>query len=458
MNDTRKLESSVTRSPGLQVSHVIDWPCNAGLKVVVDAKATKTAIRRASYAAFVKRDGRKASPIQECLRLTASESVLILESAVPGFACRHVINESDGLVVIEQGSVCVPAASIKTVMSRIEDGHTVSIGFAPALQTPPIFKMQPITAVMPDGVVRIGVIKGTRASRGVVIDSYPVSSFKAFDFADPSSLIPVIDGDGALIGRAWDMVRFAINKNDMDIWSNNVAFFPAGNSLYILGSDGRRCTVMRLKSAVPSGSHTNFDVPLLVHAKYLALILAGIKAGEHVVMVTDPDDSDVYIIAGGSSYCIRMPCKDQRAKYPHYERLTGLDSGAVIIVSRDELLEVGDSIGVVNREHVRLSFHENDDAIEFKSVGIGALTEAVGTVNYSLVSEQVIKSGTMALHMRYLLDALEQMSGLNVKMSFTPDECRVKLEDPEAHDFAYYMQVLPPQSARNTNKVDMGQP
>ena len=420
----------------------LDWPQNSGMKILVGAHILKTAIRRAGLAAMTD-DGQSEvmksnNETCGCVLITAAGDSIAFESSVPNFSARHIVRIGEGsdAAIVGEGEICVPAKEIKAVLAQIPNDYNVSIAFVP------IEGLPEESTRMPCGFVEVAGVKGKKTVAKAKIEAYPVTHFTTRQFPEASDLQLVLAGKASSIKGHYACVGFPILTDDPNQVYNKLALFPSETGVFVLGSDGRRCAIVEAKAdTFTSFMNTEPEAPVTVSAEFVAPIFASLADNDDLVMAMDKAEEFIYFMSGSTSYAASMVNKAQRKKFPNYKRITDLPVGAVITVDRKQLLIAANMLLNVKQDRVLYAFDKQTKTVRIVGRGLTTIKEAAAEVEYEVV-ESEITGNLLCLNTKFLVEGLKKMTAEKVKLSFAPDEQRVRIEDATDPQFVYYMQVL----------------
>jgi DNA polymerase III sliding clamp (beta) subunit (PCNA family) len=417
------------------------------LNIVISKSDLETVVKRAGLAALTEEGQsevmRASNETKACIRVSAYGNKIVFDSSVSRFSSRYIISVGEGSdsKIISEGETCIPAKEVKAVSEKIRKGYMVSIEFSPVTEEP---NANQVTSMLSDGVVEIGILKGDKVVSKVKIETYPTQHFSAPQYPEVSDLTVVISGKASCIKEPYGVVGFAINPADLKETYNKLAIFPAKDALFFLGSDGRRAALVQSKKDEKLESFLKVDdeksLPVLIEVEYLSPVLSSIGDEEDVVLAMDKSEERVYVISGSTTYCINMVDKASRGKYPNYKLIGNLPINAVILADREELVQSIDMLGIVNKDRGNHTYEGNN--IKLLGRGFGATKEATGEVPFTVVGDKTLANKDLCLHTKYLIEGLKHMTCEKVKLSFTKDEKRVKIEDEKDPKFIYYTQVM----------------
>jgi DNA polymerase III sliding clamp (beta) subunit (PCNA family) len=423
------------------------------LSIVISKKDLDYVVGRAAIAAMTEEGqseiSRASNETKGCVRISAFNNKIIFESSVSRFSSRYIVevDNKGGASIVSEGETCVPAKELKTVSGKIRNDRNVSISFVPV----PVDSSSGTAtarAVLPDGVVEIGSISGNKVVSKTKIEAYPASHFSAPQYPETSLMKIIADGKASGFKKACNTIAFSVNPSDLKEVFDKFAIFTASDGIYFVGSDGRRCSVVKASADMfNSFSNVDMEVPLLADAEFASPALSSIADDDPLLVGVDQDGERMYLCSGNTSYCINMLNESSRKQYPNYKRITDLPTKVVVLINRDEFSETMDLLGVVNNDRGIYTFCKDEHVVKLVGRGIGTVKETTGSVGYTVVSSDDLKSQSISLNTKYLTEGIKKMSCENIRMSFTEAENRVKIEDEKDSKFIYFMQVMNPNEA-----------
>lgn len=426
------------------------------LSIVISKKDLDLVVGRASLAAMTEEGQneitRATNETMGCIRISAENGKIVFESSVSRFSSRYVIVTGGGdSEIISEGETCVPAKELKTVASKIRNDRKISISFVPVSPDTAGNMSASEKAVLPDGVVEIGSISGQKVVSKTKIEAYPPSRFASPNYPDLDSLKVVAEGKVGFFKKACATVGFAVNSSDLKEVFDKFAFFTSEDGIYFVGSDGRRCAIVKaLGDSFTKYSNVAEEIPILADAVFISPALSSMPDDVQMTMGLDQEEERLYICAGETSYCINMVDESSRAKYPNPKRITNIPTKVEVLINRDEFSETMDILGIVNSDRGTYSFGRQDgedQMITLVGRGIGTVKETTGSVGYKLISKDTMNRSSISLNTKYLSEGIKRMSCENIRMSFTEDELKVKIEEEKDSQFVYFMQVTHSQEA-----------
>jgi len=455
-----------TANTGIADGQLVDpsalqWPSESGMKVVIPVEAMKTAVSRACLAAITgEGQSHITSEIKEmldffrsasaeimgCVRIAATDDGVVFESVISRLQCQHILHDCDGVTIVEKGEICLPATELNAVCSTLlRDSDAVSLSFVPVLQG----TEDPIDALLPNGNVEIGAVRGNKVVAKTMVESYPTTVFPTVEFPSAGTVKVVLSGRTAAFRGCHLAIASTIGPILCpDSPLNNVALFDGGDHVVFVGTDSLRCAIVTAKkSDFEKSSDFNVEengrpIPILIQAEYLKPILSAAADDDVVTISTDKAGEYLYLSCGASSYRITRIEKNIAMRYPDYRRMLTMPIGTVILVDRQDCRIAIEMMRNAHSDNAPLMFFGNE--VNLFGMGLTAIQRVVGKFAYKQASEKPLKSETIRLHLDHFCQGIQHMTSEQVKISFCTDETKARVEDGVDPKFLYFMHVMNP--------------
>lgn len=429
------------------------------MKIVVSRDEVEMVVKRASLAAMTEEGqseiSRASNETRGCIKITAKDGKVSFDAGVSRFASRHVVMAGDGAPasIEADGEACVPAKEFKEIVSKIPSECRVVMSYSHQPPEPDPTTPESVRSLLPDGVLSIGAMRKDRVVGKAQVESYPSEHFSQAGYPEASSLKIVASGKASSIKGPCALIAFSINPNDVNELLNKVALFDGGDKVYFVGTDSRRCAIVPAdKSTFDQSSDFGVEengrpVPVLIDAEYLNPILSSVGDEDVVTISTDEAGEYLYLSCGGSAYRISRLDKTMAMKYPDYRRMLSMPIGPVITVDRKDCSVALGMLRPANKDRARYLFLRDENIVRMSSRGVAAIKSGEGTVPYKLTGETALKGDNICIHTEYFCQAIKQMAAEGVKISFSTDEMKLRVEDETDPKFLYFMQVMNPNEA-----------
>lgn len=309
------------------------------------------------------------------------------------------ITEFIGAKIEEEGSITVPARLMQDFVSSLPGGI--------------------IELTLEESRLHIKTDQYQSVINGIVADEFPV--------------MPTIDKgkewkvDGAILKRALQQVVFAASGDESRPVLTGVLVHSVEGRLFMAATDSYRLAEKDLGAAAA-------DVDLLVPASAMQDLLRVLGDGDEVVNVTH-DDQQVLFSVGDIALVARL----LEGKYPDYRKLIPKEFAVSATLKRADLVNVTKVSSLFARESagsVTIDLDESE-----KRLSIRSIASQLGE-NTANADANVTGSGNITLNSRYLLDALQAISGEEVVFSFNGKLEPTMLKDVKAADYTHIIMPL----------------
>ncbi len=294
--------------------------------------------------------------------------------------------------------------------------------------TVPSKLMQEFVNSLPQGVIDLE-LNGTKLD--INTDQY--HSIVNGIIADDFPVMPLINNgqswkiNSLVLKKGLQQVVFAASNDETRQVLTGIYIHTKDKKLYIAATDSYRLAEKEI------GKSSN-DISVLVPANAINDLLRVIGDYDGEVVVTH-DDQQILFQTGESELTTRLV----NGNYPDYQKLIPNKFTSTIELKKNELLNVTKVSALFARESagsVTIELNEEKNTLNIHSVA-SQLGENTATVN-----GKVKGSGDITLNSRYLLDALNVISGENVVFGFNGKLEPTLLYDPKAPNYHHVIMPL----------------
>lgn len=227
--------------------------------------------------------------------------------------------------------------------------------------------------------------------------------------------------------RGLQQVIFAASSDEARPVLTGVYLHTHEGKLYMAATDSYRLAQKQLGPAKE-------DVKLLVPASAMGDVLRIVNDLEEDVTITS-DDQQVQLKAGDVELVARLIDGD----YPDYRRLIPSKFEVGATLARADLVNAAKVSSLFARESAG-SITINIDE-EKQELSIRSIASQLGE-NTATAAAKIKGSGSITLNSRYLLDALNALSGQEVSFSFNGKLEPIVIADPAAKDYLHIIMPL----------------
>jgi DNA polymerase III subunit beta len=340
-------------------------------------------------------NSRNTLPILANVLIKTSSNRLSLSATNLDIAITHYI----GAKVSTEGSITVPARLMQDFVNSLPSSV--------------------INLELEDTKLRVTTDQYRSVVNGIVADDFPV--------------MPAIEGgkawsvNGALLKKGLQQVVFAASSDETRPVLTGVLFHTIDGKLVIAATDSYRLAEKGL-------GKNKEDVRLLIPASSLHDLLRILGDGGDDVSVTH-DDQQVLFRVGDVELVTRLV----DGNYPDYQKLIPSGFTFQATLKRSDFVNVTKVSSLFARESAGSVTIEVDEASG--SLSIRSVASQLGE-NTATADAVVTGSGSITLNSRYLLDALNALSGDTVSFGFNGKLEPTLLSDPASDDYRHVIMPL----------------
>jgi len=340
-------------------------------------------------------NSRNTLPILANVLIKTSSNRLSLSATNLDIAITHYI----GAKVSTEGSITVPARLMQDFVNSLPSSV--------------------INLELEETKLRVTTDQYRSVVNGIVADDFPV--------------MPAITGgkawtvNGALLKKGLQQVVFAASSDETRPVLTGVLFHTIDGQLTIAATDSYRLAEKNL-------GKNKETVRLLIPASSLHDLLRILGDGAEDVSVTH-DDQQVLFRVGDVELVTRLV----DGNYPDYQKLIPSSFTSEATLKRSDFVNVTKVSSLFARESAGSVTIEVDEASG--SLSIRSVASQLGE-NTATAEAKVTGSGSITLNSRYLLDALNALSGDTVSFGFNGKLEPTLLRDPASDDYRHVIMPL----------------
>lgn len=340
-------------------------------------------------------NSRGTLPILANVLIKTSNNRLSLSATNLDIAITHYI----GAKVTDEGSITVPARLMQDFVNSLPEGV--------------------IELDLQETKLHVSTNQYKSVVNGIMADDFPV--------------MPAISGGkkwtlpGSDFKKALQQVVFAASADETRPVLTGVLLQTINNTLYMAATDSYRLAEKKLG--------TNKEaVQLLIPASAMHDLLRVLGDNEEQVKITH-DDQQVLFQVGDIELVTRL----LEGKYPDYKKLIPATFASQATLKRADFINVTKVSSLFARESagsVTIELNKADKQLSIRSVA-SQLGENTATADAKITGD-----GSITLNSRYLLDALQALSGEEVIFGFNGKLEPTLLYDPANDDYRHIVMPL----------------
>jgi len=340
-------------------------------------------------------NSRGTLPILANVLIKTSNNRLSLSATNLDIAITHYI----GAKVSEEGSITVPARLMQDFVSSLPEGV--------------------IELDLQETKLHVTTNQYQSVVNGIVADDFPV--MPAISSGNSWTL------DGALFKRGLQQVVFAASSDETRPVLTGVLLQTLGGKLYMAATDSYRLAEKQL------GANKQ-DVQLLIPASAMQDLLRVLGDSDEKIQITHDDQQVLFQVAD-----VELVTRLVEGKYPDYRKLIPEKFTTESKLKRADLINIAKVSSLFARESagsITLEADEKSGKLSIRSVA-SQLGENTATAD-----AKVTGSGSITLNARYLLDALNALTGDEVVFGFNGKLEPTLLHDPAVPDYQHVIMPL----------------
>lgn len=340
-------------------------------------------------------NSRSTLPVLSNVVLRTVGNRLSIEATNLDIAITHLI----GSKVASEGAITIPARLTQDFVSNLPSGV--------------------IDLSLEEHKLHINTDQYKSIINGVSIEEFPVmpaiTSGKSWSVK------------GKQLKKALQQVIVAASTDEARPTLTGVYFHTQNGKLYVVATDSYR---LAEKELMPMKE----EVSLLIPASALQELLRVLGDNEEPVEVTH-DDQQVLFQAGD----IRLVTRLIEGKYPDYRKLIPQKYATTVLVNRAEFINITKVSSLFARESAG-SVTINVDPAK-NEIGIRSVASQLGE-NTATASAKAEGGGDITLNSRYLLDAMQAMSGEEAMFCFNGKLEPSSLQESKSSDYLHIIMPL----------------
>jgi DNA polymerase-3 subunit beta len=340
-------------------------------------------------------NSRGTLPILANVLIKTTNNRLSLAATNLDIAITHYI----GAKVSDEGSITVPARLMQDFVGSLPEGV--------------------INLELKESKLHVSTDKYQSVVNGIIADDFPV--MPAISDGKKWSI------DGAIFKEGLGQVVFAASNDETRPILTGVLLHTTDGKLQMAATDSYRLAEKQLTGMKD-------EVRILVPASAMQDLLRILGDSDDKVQVTH-DDQQVLFKVGDVELVTRLV----DGKYPDYKKLIPAKFATTARLKRADLVNVTKVSSLFARESAGSVTLEVDD--KAKQLSIRSVASQLGE-NTATADAKVTGSGNITLNSRYLLDALNAVSGEEIVFSFNGKLEPTLLSDPATEDYKHVIMPL----------------
>ena len=371
------------------------------------------------------------NPLLRCVKIevrptdSKKHHGLTITSSISKLSSEFV--QAKDVEVLEAGSICLDIQELLNELQSMLFPHDLVFEVVPSKQTGVADKL----------TVQVFNQKGRQvfgwSYDTVAADAFPAT---AFETNQPTTIKAKVEN----LKKAIQSTVFAISQNEYTEVFNSLAISNSKKGIFICATDNRRGALAKL--VVEETTWKTGPERILVEGSLLQSVISAMENDEVVELIEDIDGE--HLIARTSKFVVRMvmPASDVRSKFPPVVQAINTEIvSSVVFNDKNEFLQaMATSVKRTNIVHFEVKTGKDVVKVNYSNHHKPAI---VGCEKI----ENGLKSETMTLGNKFLLDVANRIVGNEILMGFSPDEMRAVIKDANDPNVFYVMQRNKPMTS-----------
>jgi len=376
---------------------------------------------------------RETIPTQRCVKITAKDGSLIVESSVNKANAVYVC-KSDSIKIIEDGELCIDAIDLKRNLKALKYAHTVVVEFKKESLNEEAGKNS--DSIIPIGKVTFKAVNASgRNAFKLDITAYSPSDFVQTSYSD--EIEPVLKIQAKSLADAINFVAFASGSDQMTELFDHICLISKDGDIHVAATDNKRAALSTLDSSVCEGKTDGR--PILIETKLASAVMSQMPAdATPISIVLDPDDEHITFRTEDLKVRCSMPASSTRTRFPTFSNAINMPVGAsVIFEPKKEIEQTISRLGTSSNMGV-FTVETGAEEIEIKCWNM----DVAGKVGCRKVEKGL--DNPMILPLQFIEDIVKKLPVDAIKFSFSKDEKRVIVQSVDSPTPFYLMQRVTP--------------
>jgi len=413
------------------------------MKITMPLKQLKDAVEKSSLGALTKdaqdEDRKKIKPTDSCVKISASKDAVTFESSSKEVSALHSIPVRDDVVVEKEGICCADAKSYLKMLKTLPTDCSVQISYEANKDC----GKDPYENIVikPNGKLTTIAFKNKSEKTRGTNDTYPVGGFTQVDYSRNQVLFSI---NAKLLKQCVSQVIFAICPKNLSNIYDNVAIYALGNKIHFAGTDGKRCAIYSVDADEKDAAIILDGQKILIDGKLLKDFCKCFGKGEIIDVIGCEDNGHVVLATENTKIRLQTASKEAKRQFPNAINLLDLACPTTITVDKSDFLSAIEFLSLCN-----LSLCNPDKSIFYVEQGKSEIkinaTRRGTEPGTALVKCEPIKASLanpVAMSNRFIQDCCKRIVGSWVKISFSLDEKKTKMESTTDKRFVHFMQSM----------------
>jgi len=402
--------------------------------MTVSLKTFVASFEKSAYAALTKdaqdEERKKIRPTDSCVKISTNKDSVLFESSSQKMSVFHSMDKDENMTVDEDGSFCVEASGYLSILNSIPKDYSLKISYEVDKN---YGKDSFAGIVQPNGkIITIGSGNKTEKRKGKS-DTYPIDDFPKIDYSGDKVLFSI---KAKTLRECVDKVIFATDSTDLSGLLDRVAIYVFEKKLYFAGTDGKRCAIYSPDKDVEVNCD---DQKILIDGELLKTSCKVFEGDDKILFYDCKKGEHVILSSGKTLVKVCIASEEVKQQFPNVMGILKLVCPTTIVANKSDLLSSIDFLSKFNAEKSIFHINEGKSQIKVEAARRGEDPENA-LVDCETVATALSKP--VAMSNGFVIDGCKKIKGDMVKLGFSKDEKKIKMESTNDTNFVYLMQVM----------------
>lgn len=402
------------------------------------------AIKRGGIAAFMPdvqdEERKKIRPTDACVRIRYSKEkgIVVFESSSPQISAIHAVAADENISGDDGYDICVDGMSYATVVSRLPSGSHLSLKY----KSIPAQDDANTGIIHPDGKITTIIESNGEKIGNANNDAFPVKHFSGANYNFTDILFTI---KAAALKKAIKSVSFATDSQYSS--GHAMAYIIIAikdNKAHCAGTDGRRCAVFSIDEqniTLVSDEMKGVDKinKMLFNPDVMTKTVGVFDDADEISFVRADDSEHIMLTSPKTKIKLCIPPQSTVDAYPDFLTILNLQTQENVVVNRKEMLTALNLVELYNKEKALITFHEDNQKIKVEAARRGVEPENM-MVTCDPTTLKMEKP--LPVSNPYLQEGLKKTESDKIRISFTSDFLKMKIEPANTQDYIYIMQSM----------------
>ena len=421
------------------------------MKIGIQQKVLEDVVTKGSIAALseeAQADTSTLSLLIKSVKITVDSKSITVESGTSTLAIKYTIpvNEENGIIVKEEGSVLVPAKELLNWVSLQGDSN-ISLSLQ-KFSTPEIINMlgdndfgdQKEYDSSKFTIKKIGTIKlisksTSKTNKKWEIDCYEPTDFATVDFNKKADKCFEIQGNQFI--EAISAVSFAAKKKDPEHVLDGISMQYYNEGMYFCATDDTRLAVYIIDKDMIS----NIDSTrrLLVPAILFGQILKILDKEAKITISYNEEIGRVFIAQNNLKVRLANTDKEHVNKFPNIKMLIDKEYSKLVEMPKAVLNDLLINTALVNNSSARFAFNKTDSNLIIMAI---SENDKYKPAYAQAPMNNISKDISLILGVSTILDGLKVIKSNEIHISVPASQLSVKITGKDISNFYYFCPTI----------------